>query len=104
MNNNKILITGVLGFIGYHIAKKLVDEGHNVVGIDNINSYYNVKQKYAKLPLLGIEEDSIWPNILYKSKKYKKFEFAKIDITNCFKISNLKQFVILPHKQVFNTV
>ena len=71
----KILITGVLGFIGYHLAEKLISEGYDVVGIDNINSYYDVRLKYAKLPILGIDEDSIWPNIIHSNKKYNKFKF-----------------------------
>jgi UDP-glucuronate 4-epimerase len=36
-----ILITGVAGFIGFHLAKKLIEEGHTVIGIDNLNSYYS---------------------------------------------------------------
>ncbi len=38
----KYLITGVAGFIGMHVAKKLLEQGHNVVGIDNLNSYYSL--------------------------------------------------------------
>ena len=37
----KILITGVAGFIGFHLAKKLIEQGYEVVGIDNINDYYD---------------------------------------------------------------
>ena len=48
----KILITGSVEFIGYHLTTKLIQESHNVVGIDNINSYYNIKLKYDKLPFL----------------------------------------------------
>jgi len=48
----KILVTGCAGFIGYHVAKRLIDEGHNVVGIDNKNSYYDVKLKNHRLNIL----------------------------------------------------
>ncbi len=85
----KILITGTLGFIGYHLTAKLLSEGFKVIGIDNINSYYNVKMKYDKLPLLGIEENNLWPNQLFQSKKLTNFQFGKIDITDRFQIEEL---------------
>lgn len=42
----KILITGTAGFIGFHLAKKLLERGDEVVGLDNINDYYDVNLKY----------------------------------------------------------
>ena len=45
----KILVTGTAGFIGYHLALKLLQRGDEVVGIDNINDYYDVNLKYARL-------------------------------------------------------
>ena len=45
----KILVTGTAGFIGYHLAKKLLNRGDEVVGLDNINDYYDVNLKYARL-------------------------------------------------------
>ncbi|WP_312311688.1 NAD-dependent epimerase/dehydratase family protein [Empedobacter brevis] len=51
-----ILITGVAGFIGYHLAEKLVKKDIQVVGIDNINDYYDVQLKYDRLKELGIEQ------------------------------------------------
>lgn len=86
---NKILITGTLGFIGYHLTYKLIQEGYEVVGIDNINGYYNTKQKYEKLPLLGIDDLSPWPNQILQSKLFDNFKFAKIDITDRFQIEEL---------------
>jgi UDP-glucuronate 4-epimerase len=50
----KILVTGAAGFIGFYVAKALVAKGHNVVGLDNINDYYDVNLKYARLRRLGI--------------------------------------------------
>lgn len=47
-----ILITGVAGFIGFHVAKKLLNMGFRIVGIDNINDYYDVNLKYARLKIL----------------------------------------------------
>ena len=48
----KILITGAAGFIGYHVSHRLLDEGHEVVGIDNLNEYYEVSLKEARLARL----------------------------------------------------
>ena len=48
----KFLITGVAGFIGMHLSKRLLDMGYEVVGIDNLNSYYDVKLKKERLKLL----------------------------------------------------
>ncbi|MBM3360719.1 MAG: NAD-dependent epimerase [Betaproteobacteria bacterium] len=61
----KILVTGVAGFIGMHSAKKLLDEGHEVIGIDNLNDYYDVTLKEDRLKLL---------------EGYKNFRFLKLDI------------------------
>jgi UDP-glucuronate 4-epimerase len=46
---NKILITGAAGFIGYHLSSRLLDEGKTVAGIDNLNDYYDVELKKARL-------------------------------------------------------
>ena len=45
----KILITGVAGFIGFHVAERLLAQGHAVVGLDNLNDYYEVNLKLARL-------------------------------------------------------
>ena len=49
-----ILVTGVAGFIGFHTAKKLLIKGNKVVGIDNINNYYDKKIKLDRLKILKI--------------------------------------------------
>jgi UDP-glucuronate 4-epimerase len=51
----KILVTGAAGFIGYHLCKSLIEDSHDVFGLDNINDYYDVKLKYARLHELGIK-------------------------------------------------
>lgn len=58
----KILVTGTAGFIGYHLAKKLLMRGDEVVGLDNINDYYDVNLKYARLAELGISREDIEKN------------------------------------------
>lgn len=56
IKKEKVLITGGAGFIGYHTAKKLLKEGYQVVGLDNINDYYDVGLKYGRLQELGIHK------------------------------------------------
>jgi UDP-glucuronate 4-epimerase len=48
----KVLLTGVAGFIGYHVAERLLARGDEVVGIDNVNDYYDVRLKHARLARL----------------------------------------------------
>ena len=52
----KILVTGAAGFIGYHLCSSLIEDGHDVVGLDNINDYYDINLKYARLDELGIKK------------------------------------------------
>ncbi|EJL03440.1 NAD dependent epimerase/dehydratase family protein [Pseudomonas fluorescens Q2-87] len=49
----RVLVTGAAGFIGFHTARRLCGEGHQVIGIDNLNSYYSVELKQARLALLA---------------------------------------------------
>tara|TARA_B100001057_G_scaffold495075_1_gene593223 strand:- start:2111 stop:3124 length:1014 start_codon:yes stop_codon:yes gene_type:complete len=77
----KFLVTGSAGFIGFHTCLKLVDLGHEVYGIDNINNYYDINLKYDRLKELGfVKADvSIFNNEVF-SKKYKNLRFSRIDI------------------------
>lgn len=86
---SKILVTGALGFIGYHLVKRLIDEDYDVIGIDNINAYYDVRMKYDKLPLLGITKYNLFPNVVYESEKYPNFRFSKLDIKDRFQVEEL---------------
>ena len=52
MNSNKVLVTGAAGFIGYHVCKSLLKDGYDVIGLDNLNSYYDVELKIARLKSL----------------------------------------------------
>ena len=79
----KILVTGAAGFIGFHICIKLIEDGHEVVGIDNINEYYDVDLKYNRLKELGFSKNRVANyNIKIHSQKYPKLKFYKIDLTD----------------------
>ena len=76
----KILVTGAAGFIGYHLCEKLISLGHNVVGLDNINEYYDVNLKLARLGRLGIYSEPGY-NAYLKSELYgDRFTFIKLDL------------------------
>ena len=81
----KILITGTAGFIGSHLAIKLLDRGDEVVGLDNINDYYDQNVKYGRLQRGGIIENlddgkSIEYNKLLISTKNKNYKFIKLNL------------------------
>lgn len=78
------------GFIGYHVALKLVKDGHNVYGIDNISDYYDPHLKYDRLNDLGINREaaSVESNECH-SKKFENLKFKKVDLTNDIEINNL---------------
>ena len=78
----KILVTGTAGFIGYHLARKLLERGDEVVGLDNINDYYDVNLKYARLNELGINTDEVKENVLVQSSTYPKHKFIKSNLEN----------------------
>lgn len=78
----KILVTGAAGFIGFYVSKKLIENGHEVVGLDNINDYYDVPLKYARLEQLGIKkEEAIVFNSLFDSHFNKgRFKFIRLSL------------------------
>lgn len=79
----KILVTGAAGFIGYHLCLDLIKQGHTVIGLDNINSYYDVNLKYARLHNLGIENGAeLSINKASNSINFSLFTFYKSDITD----------------------
>jgi len=85
----KILVTGTAGFIGFHLAKKLLERGDEVVGIDNINDYYDINLKYARLNELGIDRNSIKENTDVVSSKYSAHKFYKMDLSDNEAMDNL---------------
>ncbi len=85
----KILVTGVAGFIGAFVCKVLLDRGHQVVGIDNLNNYYDVNLKYGRLAFLGIEKEKCIDNALVNSDLYSLFHFVKLDIIDKQQLESL---------------
>ncbi|MEB8305377.1 NAD-dependent epimerase [Staphylococcus xylosus] len=69
----KILITGVAGFIGSHLAKKLIKQGHHVIGVDSINDYYSVSLKEDRLESIGKENFTF-----YKMKLENYDDLSKV--------------------------
>lgn len=76
----KILVTGAAGFIGFHLVKKLIGNGEVVVGLDNINDYYDVNLKYGRLNECGIIRDSIVDNLIIESQTYTNYSFIKANL------------------------
>lgn len=71
---NKVLVTGIAGFIGYHLGKRLLDQGWQVVGIDNLNDYYDVQLKKDRLQRL---------------QDRKAFHFRRLDLADRDGVANL---------------
>lgn len=78
----KILVTGTAGFIGFHLAKKLLERADDVIGLDNINDYYDVNLKYSRLEKLGIKKDSITEKQYTISTIFPKHKFIKLDLAD----------------------
>ena len=85
MSEKKILVTGSAGFIGFHLCRSLLDDGYEVLGIDNINDYYDTTLKLARLDQL---------------KLFKNFIFEKVDIADRDSIT--KSFQSFKPQKVIN--
>ncbi|WP_312149013.1 NAD-dependent epimerase/dehydratase family protein [Empedobacter sp.] len=77
-----VFITGVAGFIGYHLAEKLIGKNIKVVGIDNINDYYTIQLKYDRLKELGINQEfaSNFGQKVLSSKHEEKMIFYRMNL------------------------
>ena len=67
MTDNAILVTGAAGFIGFHVAQRLLSAGRKVVGLDSLNSYYDPKLKEGRLDIL---------------KRHSDFSFTQLDLAD----------------------
>ena len=91
MSKKTILVTGSAGFIGYHLCLKLVKSRFKVIGIDNINDYYDINLKYSRLNNLGFsKKNSQKFNYLFKSNKYgNDLMFSRTDINDTDNLNKL---------------
>lgn len=87
-DNYKILVTGSAGFIGAHLVTRLIDLGHDVIGLDNINDYYDQNLKYARVQNHGIIKDRNY-NRLVSSQKHKNYKFIKLNLEDKANLTKL---------------
>lgn len=97
----KILVTGAAGFIGFHLSKKLLEQSHEVYGLDNLNAYYSVQLKLDRLKELGVSwEESKPKQQVSQSTRFPAFRFSNLDITNSEAIFSLlkeEKFDVVVH-------
>jgi UDP-glucuronate 4-epimerase len=74
LNYNTALITGAAGFIGFHLSKRLLEEGHQVLGVDNLNDYYDPQLKHNRLEIL---------------KGFPGFSFFRTDLADSDKLARI---------------
>jgi len=90
ISGKKVLVTGTAGFIGFHLTKALLQAGVELVGLDNINDYYDPDLKYARLSETGIRTEDIEYGIPADSVGHERYRFVKMDLED--KESLLKLF------------
>lgn len=96
----KILITGTAGFIGSHLANKLIARGDEIVGLDSINDYYDIRVKHGRLERSGISIDQIEYNKLIVSEKFSNYKFIQLKLEDKENLENL--FVTEKFDKVIN--
>lgn len=77
----KYLVTGTAGFIGFHVAKTLLERGDEVVGLDIINDYYDINLKYARLAHMGIQREFIKKGEIVQSESIPRYRFIQLDLS-----------------------
>lgn len=87
----KILVTGTAGFVGFHLVARLVSKGHDIIGVDNINDYYNPELKYARLKKTGIDRELIEWNKPVDSQIYPNYKFIRMTIEDKAALNELCQ-------------
>jgi UDP-glucuronate 4-epimerase len=87
----KILVTGTAGFIGFHLAQKLLQEGNTIVGIDNINDYYDVNLKYDRLAKTGISKDAEKWHYKNQSSVFPDYTFIRMNLEDRNELNQLFQ-------------
>ena len=77
------------GFIGYHVAKQMLEKQYKIIGIDNLNNYYDVNLKYDRLKELGFIREKIAENGFVYSSKFDNIFFVKMDLANTERVNDL---------------
>jgi UDP-glucuronate 4-epimerase len=77
---SKYLVTGTAGFIGFHLTNALLEKGEEVIGLDNINDYYDINLKFARLREAGIERGAVEWHKLTQSSKYSGYWFVRMNL------------------------
>ena len=85
----KVLVTGTAGFIGFHLAERLIKDGHTVVGIDSINDYYDVNLKYGRLKAAGIDVNRINYNTQVTGDINNRYSFYQMLLEDTAAIDDL---------------
>ena len=87
----KILVTGAAGFIGYHLCEALITQGCDIIGLDNINDYYDINLKYARLKQLGInrEKANVYHTIVDSSSYGNQMQFIRMNLEDREYLSKL---------------
>jgi len=92
----KILVTGTAGFIGFHLAKRLLERGDEVIGLDCINDYYDRCVKYGRLEQMGLDVEAIKDEdlssskfVLHNSQSFPNYKFVKMNLENRENIQKL---------------
>lgn len=91
----KILITGTAGFIGSHLANKLIARGDEILGLDSINDYYDIRVKYGRLERAGISKEVIQYNQVLTSSKFPNYKFIQLNLEdkeNLVKLFEVEKF------------
>lgn len=96
----KYLVTGTAGFIGFHLSKKLIERGDEVIGLDVINDYYDINLKYARLDSMGVSKDSVRMGELVQSTSIPSYSFIQLDLVDKEALSDLfrkEKFDVVVH-------
>ena len=76
----RVLVTGAAGFIGFHTVKRLLERGDEVVGLDNINDYYDINLKYGRLAETGICREAVDWYKFAQSDRYPYYRFIRMNL------------------------